>query len=165
MMDININVRFMADDDFLQGVLALTQALQSMEKAQSWMAYTKAASMGLVKPKPVEQQTQAQPKAEKPKQASAIKAGQAVGPAQERAINDMLSVPSQKELAESADETLPESELAQIRPKVAAFLKSHEDGKQKLKEWLTAHDAERVTKVKVKDKDALLAFIAPKEAA
>ena len=58
------------------------------------------------------------------------------------------------------DDTIPREELAGIRQKVAAFIKADpENGKVRVKKWLTEHDAAGISKVLVKDQAALLAFL------
>lgn len=65
-----------------------------------------------------------------------------------------------KKEAAKPDDTIPREELAGIRQKAAAFIKAHpEDGKATIKKWLTEHDAAGISKVLVKDRAALVAFL------
>lgn len=92
----------------------------------------------------------------------------------EREIRDVLktAVPSDTK-AESAkkeepkpDDMIPREELAGIRQKVAAFIKADpENGKARVKNWLTEHDAAGISKVLVKDRAALLAFLGGEQVA
>lgn len=67
---------------------------------------------------------------------------------------------SAKKEAAKPDDTIPREELAGIRQKVAAYIKAHpENGKDTIKKWLTEHDAAGISKVLVKDRAALVAFL------
>ena len=86
----------------------------------------------------------------------------------EREIRDVLktAVPSDtkaepaKKEEPKPDDMIPREELAGIRQKVAAFIKADPDnGKARVKKWLTEHDAAGISKVLVKDRAALLAFL------
>lgn len=86
----------------------------------------------------------------------------------EREIRDVLktAVPSDtkaepaKKEEPKPDDMIPREELAGIRQKVAAFIKADpESGKARVKKWLTEHDAAGISKVLVKDRAALVAFL------
>lgn len=156
-MDININVRFSAEDAFAGALLALASAYEAAQSAQAWKAVDSAAAheaaSAAKQTRMSAKDTEAKPKQVGAKPVSARENG---------AINDMLAVPSAAE-AGDPEGVLAESELSRIRPQVAAFLKSSDGGKEKLRSFLDAHGAERVTKVKRKDVPALLALIGGKE--
>lgn len=159
-MDININVRFSAEEAFAGALLALASAYEAAQSAQAWKAVDSAAAHEVHEAASAAKQTlmSAKDTESKPKQVGA----KPVSARENGAINDMLAVPSAAE-AGDPEGLLAESELSRIRPQVAAFLKSSDGGKEKLRSFLDAHGAERVTKVKRKDVPALLALIGGKE--
>lgn len=152
-IDVNVNVKLTASDELLKGISDLAAVLITVVSADTNKKVTidwHGAKEEPVTPPPA-------PKA------NAVIAGKPVSPKENRAINDIVSTPSKAEL-EDPEATLDKSELPVIREKVVAFTKSHEDGNAKIKEWLTAHGADRVTHIKRKDKEALLTFLEQGEA-
>lgn len=101
------------------------------------------------------------------KKAAPVMEGTPVSAKKDREIRDVLktAAPSDTKAEPKKEEpkpgdTIPREELAGIRQKVAAFIKAHpEDGKATIKQWLTEHDAEGISKVLVKDRAALLTFL------
>lgn len=100
------------------------------------------------------------------KKVAPVMEGAPVSTKKEREICDVLktAVPSDTKVepAKKADpeDTIPREELAGIRQKVAAFIKADpENGKARVKKWLTEHDAAGISKVLVKDRAAFLAFL------
>ena len=74
--------------------------------------------------------------------------------------------PAAKKEEPKSDDMIPREELASIRQKVAAFMKADpENGKVRVKKWLTEHDAAGISKVRVKDQAALLAFLGGEQVA
>lgn len=101
------------------------------------------------------------------KKAAPVMEGTPVSAKKEREIRDVLktAAPSDvkaepKKEAAKPDDTIPREELAGIRQKIAAYIKAHpENGKATIKQWLTEHDAAGISKVLVKDRAALVAFL------
>ncbi len=96
------------------------------------------------------------------KKAAPVMEGTPVSAKKDREIRDVLktAAPSDTKEEPKPGDTIPREELAGIRQKVAAFIKAHpEDGKATIKQWLTEHDAEGISKVLVKDRAALLTFL------
>lgn len=142
---MEINFRFSADERFLQALIGLTKAIEAHDTAIAWREYDKKMPAA-EKSKPLET---------KP-----------VSAREERAINDMIAVPSQAEEKETpAEEGLSEDEVEKLRPKVAAFLQADKSHKAILKAWLDAHSIERVTQVKRADAPSLLELIGEKKEA
>ena len=63
------------------------------------------------------------------------------------------------EAPEEADAPLTDAEIAELRPKIAGYLKGNEEGKEKLKSFLDSHGAERVTKLTRKSAKELMKLI------
>lgn len=108
------------------------------------------------------------------KKVAPVMEGAPVSSKKEREIRDVLktAVPSDtkaepaKKEEPKPDDTIPREELAGIRQKVAAFIKADpENGKARVKNWLTEHDAAGISKVRVKDRAALLAFLGGEQVA
>lgn len=101
------------------------------------------------------------------KKAAPVMEGAPVSAKKEREIRDVLktAAPSDTKAeptkeAAKPDDTIPREELAGIRQKVAAYIKAHpENGKDTIKKWLTEHDVAGISKVLVKDRAALVAFL------
>jgi len=148
-IDVNVNVKLTASDELLKGISDLAAILITVVAADTNKSVT-------INWNGVKKETPATPPPA-PK-ANAVIAGKPVSPKENKAINDIVSTPSKAEL-EDPEAILDKSELPAIREKVVAFTKSHEDGNAKIKEWLTAHGADRVTHIKRKDKEALLSFL------
>lgn len=152
-IDVNVNVKLTAGDELLKGISDLAAILITVVSANTNKKVT-------VNWNGVEKEPATPPPAPK---ANAVIAGKPVSPKENKAINDIISTPSRTEL-EDPEATLDKSELPTIREKVVAFTKSHDDGSAKIKKWLTAHGADRVTHIKRKDKEALLTFLEQGEA-
>ena len=108
------------------------------------------------------------------KKVAPVMEGAPVSAKKEREIRDVLktAVPSDtkaepaKKEEPKPDDMIPREELAGIRQKVAAFIKADpENGKVRVKKWLTEHDAAGISKVLVKDRAALLAFLGGEQVA
>lgn len=148
-MDINITIRF-------EGLDNLANALSDIAGCRA--AVHLAEMTG--------KKTLPEKKAAPVKNTAPVLEGTPVSAKKEKEIRDVLKTPAPSdtkvEPAKKADpeDTIPREELAGIRQKVAAFIKAHpEDGKDTIKKWLTEHDAAGISKVLVKDRAALVAFL------
>ena len=156
-MDINITIRF-------EGLDNLANALSDIAGCR---AAVHLAEMTGQKKLP-------EKKAAPVKNTAPVMEGAPVSAKKEREIRDVLktAVPSDtkaepaKKEEPKPDDMIPREELAGIRQKVAAFIKANpENGKARVKKWLTEHDAAGISKVLVKDRAALLAFLGGEQVA
>lgn len=100
------------------------------------------------------------------KKVAPVLEGTPVSAKKEKEIRDVLKTPAPSdtkvEPAKKADpeDTIPREELAGLRMKAAAYIKAHpDDGKAAIKKWLTEHDAAGISKVRMKDREALIGFL------
>ena len=147
-MDINITIRFEGLDNLANALSDIAGCRAAVHLAEM----TGQKTLPEKKVAPV---------------ATPVMEGAPVSAKKEREIRDVLktAAPSDvkaepKKEAAKPDDTIPREELAGIRQKVAAFIKAHpENGKDTIKQWLTEHDAAGISKVLVKDRAALVAFL------
>lgn len=155
-MDININIS--GGDNIAAAIVGLAETLACLNGTSAIMPSDKAPALaGAVQPAT---ESKSIPASEKPL------SGTPVTPAKAKAINQIIATPSAAETVQPKEAAAVDPEavitadkLPDVRQQVADAMKAGTCTHDALKEWLDAHQTERVTLVRNKDLPDLLAFL------
>ena len=161
--DININIRITADSTFVQALSDIAGCLAAVSIAKTGNA------QAVLPQRPASAPTAP---AEGPKGAVKKEApmGKPATPKEEKAINDMLSVPAPSDPKPNPDAVIDKKLLPRLREAAGAYCKRVGDineGKEKVRNWLHERNLQGLSTLTYKDMDDFIAFMddaVPKEA-
>lgn len=170
-MSIDINIRITADSTFVQALSDIAGCLAAVSIAKTGNAQTILPERPATAPTaPAEGKKGAGAGKDKDPVKKEAPMGTPVTPKENKAINDILSVPAPSDPKPSPDEVIDKKLLPGLRDATSAYCKRVGDineGKEKVRNWLHERNLQGLSTLTYKDMDDFIAFMGeavPKEA-